>query len=106
MNRLRAASRIALVLTIVAARAPAQSAPSPLRMEPCTGADLGAGARCGTMEGWENREAPTGRRIPIHFVVVPATGGGDGKEAIAYFAGGPGQAATDFVGDAARALAG
>jgi len=58
------------------------------------------------MEVWENREARSGRRIPIHFLVVPATGGGDGKEAIVYFAGGPGQAATDFAPDVAATLAG
>jgi pimeloyl-ACP methyl ester carboxylesterase len=103
MNRLRAFSGMAILLALVATRGAAQSAS--LKMEACGRPDLGAGARCGTMEVWENREAGSGRRIPIRFVVIPATGGGDGKEAIVYFAGGPGQTSTDFAPEVARELA-
>jgi pimeloyl-ACP methyl ester carboxylesterase len=51
-------------------------------------------ARCGSVSVPENRSAPGGRAIRIHFVVLPAQGGTP-KEPIFGIAGGPGQSAID-----------
>jgi pimeloyl-ACP methyl ester carboxylesterase len=51
-----------------------------------------AEARCGTWEVFENREARTGRKIPLHVVVLPATGPDRLTDPLVYFAGGPGDA--------------
>ena len=51
-------------------------------------------ARCGTYEVWENRIASSGRRIPLHIVVLPARGRERQPDPVFYFYGGPGAAAT------------
>lgn len=51
-------------------------------------------ARCGTYEVWENRTARSGRRIPLHIVVLPARGSERQPDPVFYFDGGPGAAAT------------
>lgn len=76
---------------------PAQAVPG-LAVEPCTFPGVAGPARCGTLEVWENRAAKAGRRISLRFMVVPGTGPGPAREAIAYLAGGPGAAATQFAG--------
>jgi pimeloyl-ACP methyl ester carboxylesterase len=48
-------------------------------------------ALCGTYEVFENRAARTGRKIPLHLVVLPATGPGRLPDPFVYFAGGPGE---------------
>jgi pimeloyl-ACP methyl ester carboxylesterase len=50
-----------------------------------------AGARCGTVQVPENREAP-GRMLALKVVVFPARSATPAKEAITFFGGGPGQA--------------
>lgn len=52
------------------------------------------GARCGTYEVWENREAKSGRRIGLNVVVLPATGSPRQPDAVTFLAGGPGDSAT------------
>jgi pimeloyl-ACP methyl ester carboxylesterase len=64
----------------------------------CKVPGLNESARCGSLRVWENRETRKGRRIDIHFIVVPAPGSGGAKEALIFFSGGPGQAATDSAG--------
>ncbi|MES1240692.1 MAG: alpha/beta hydrolase [Acidobacteriota bacterium] len=49
-------------------------------------------ARCGTYEVFENRAARTGRKIPLHVVVLPAAGPERLPDPFVYFAGGPGEA--------------
>jgi len=68
-------------------------------------------ARCGVHEVWENREARSGRRIPIHVVVLsarePRSGTGSVRlEPVFYFDGGPGSSATGAAGWVARLLSG
>ncbi|HSU13815.1 alpha/beta hydrolase [Longimicrobium sp.] len=110
MNRARASSRLALAALALlvgrAATAVAQTADPSLNTEPCTIPELDGPARCGTLQVWENREARSGRRIPIRFVVIPATGAAAAKEAIVYFAGGPGETSTDEAAFTAQRLAG
>jgi pimeloyl-ACP methyl ester carboxylesterase len=50
--------------------------------------------RCGSIEVAENPDAPAGRRIAIHFAVVPALARNKAPDPVFVFAGGPGQSAT------------
>lgn len=61
-------------------------------------------ARCGTYEVWENRAAGSGRRIPLHVVVLPARGTQREPDPLFYFSGGPGSAATESAAAIARLL--
>ncbi len=63
------------------------------RLEPCEVKGLGP-ARCGKVEVLEDRAAPSGRKIPVNVVVVPATAGGALPDPIVFLAGGPGAPAT------------
>ncbi|MGE5047115.1 MAG: alpha/beta hydrolase, partial [Deltaproteobacteria bacterium] len=93
---------VAAALSLLAA---APAAAAALTAKPCSVPGVRGRARCGMLEVWENRETRKGRRIGIHFVVVPATRPGPVKEAVAFFSGGPGQAATDAAGPVAAQLA-
>ena len=64
----------------------------------CEPAAAESGARCGIVYVPEDHANPLGRRIPLHVVVLPATGAqGDEKRAQYDLEGGPGFAATDFL---------
>ncbi len=65
-----------------------------------------AEARCGTYEVFENRATRTGRKIPLHVVVLPATGPGRLPDPFVYFAGGPGEASIPWGFFWAQQLAG
>jgi len=54
--------------------------------------------RCGLIERPENPDAPAGRRIPIHFAVVPALAKNSAADPLFVFAGGPGQSAIRSAG--------
>jgi pimeloyl-ACP methyl ester carboxylesterase len=81
-----------------AAAARAARAASPARpwerLAPCRLEGIVEELRCGTHEVWEDREARRGRRIALNVVVLPALGPRPAADAIVYFAGGPGSAAT------------
>ena len=47
----------------------------------------------------EDRAAPRGRTIPLRIVVLPATSAERAADAVMFLAGGPGQAASEFVND-------
>jgi pimeloyl-ACP methyl ester carboxylesterase len=68
-------------------------------LEPCTVAGLGV--RCGTLTVPEDRSLAGGRTIDLRVVVVPASGDVREPDPVVYFAGGPGGAATDDIGDMA-----
>lgn len=85
--------------------AAAQAGDGALQVAPCTIPGMQGEARCGTFQVWENRETKSGRKIGIYFVVLPATGVAKATEAIAFFAGGPGQAATESAPGGAQELA-
>jgi hypothetical protein len=55
----------------------------------------GIDARCGTFAVPENRAKPNGRTIGLHVVVLPAFAKPARTDAVAYLAGGPGDAATE-----------
>ena len=57
------------------ARALVLSRVSTVSLHPCSLRSLfGVLTLCGTYDVWENRAAQAGRRIPLHLVVLPATG--------------------------------
>ena len=55
-------------------------------------------AQCGQIEVWEDREAKSGRRIPIQVAVVPARSRAREADPLFIFAGGPGQGAISLIG--------
>src|ERR1700752_451722 len=69
-----------------------------LSTEPCVGIP-NASARCYRLGGSENQTTRRGRTISLRIVVIPATGQQKAKDAVVYLAGGPGQAATELMGD-------
>jgi pimeloyl-ACP methyl ester carboxylesterase len=72
---------------------------------PCPQPDLPAIARCATVEVFEDRQAASGRRIPLAVVVLPATGSPRAADAVFFIAGGPGQAATRSAASVAEEYA-
>jgi pimeloyl-ACP methyl ester carboxylesterase len=62
------------------------------------------GARCGTVQVFENRDAREGRTIDLAYVVLPATGAAQ-PDPVFVLAGGPGQAATNLLVLASAMLA-
>ncbi len=59
------------------------------------GTQFTAKARCGTFEVAENPAEPAGRRITLKVAVAPATGKSTEDDPLFFFAGGPGQAASE-----------
>jgi pimeloyl-ACP methyl ester carboxylesterase len=59
----------------------------------------GVAARCGSFAAFEDRPAAKGRRITLRVVVLPAMVEPTQPDPIVYFASGPGDAATNHVGD-------
>ena len=76
------------------ARRPDTPKPS-LELKPCQPRGIKGDAKCGTLEVFENRATRKGRKIPINVLVLPATGATREPDALFYFAGGPGSAATE-----------
>lgn len=77
---------------------------SKVALHPCLLRSLfGVLTLCGTYDVWENRVARAGRQIPLHLVVLPATGSSADSDAIVPLDGGPGGGAAthaslaDFV---------
>ena len=64
---------------------------------PCEGISA-SGARCYRLAVPENRGAPA-RTISLHIVVLPATGPNRVPDPVFVLAGGPGQAASELIGD-------
>ncbi|HKP30541.1 MAG TPA: alpha/beta fold hydrolase, partial [Gemmatimonadales bacterium] len=64
---------------------------------PCPANGYGAGADCRVLMVAENPEAPGGRKIPIRYALLKATGPSPKPEAVLLFSGGPGAASTEMV---------
>ena len=64
----------------------------------CAPEAAAAGARCGVVYVPENHARPRGRKIGLKVLVLPATGNTDRSRAQYDLEGGPGFAATDFLG--------
>ena len=59
------------------------------------GTNLTANARCGSLEVAENPAEPAGKRITLNLAIAPATGKTTEPDPVFFFAGGPGQAASE-----------
>jgi pimeloyl-ACP methyl ester carboxylesterase len=59
------------------------------------GTNLTASARCGSFDVPENPAEPDGRKINLNIAVAPATGKTTEPDPVFFFAGGPGQAASE-----------
>ena len=59
------------------------------------GTNLTANARCGSLDVPENPEDPEGRKINLNIAIAPATGKTTEPDPVFFFAGGPGQAASE-----------
>jgi len=59
------------------------------------GTNLTANARCGSFDVAENPAEPDGRKITLNIAVAPATGKTTEPDPVFFFAGGPGQAASE-----------
>ena len=81
------------------------TAKSTLVLKPCQVPDIKGEAKCGTFEVFENRATRQGRKINLNVLVLPATGPQRFPDAVFYFAGGPGSAATEDARGVAPMLA-
>jgi pimeloyl-ACP methyl ester carboxylesterase len=70
----------------------------PITMTRCTLPDVPVPAKCGTMTVLENRAAGRGRTIHLRVAVIPAAEFHHEPDAVTYFDGGPGEAATNSAG--------
>jgi pimeloyl-ACP methyl ester carboxylesterase len=84
---------VVATVCLAALAASCQSRRPALVVEPCV-LD-GISARCGALVVPEHRGKPSGRKIEVHFVVLPAWSKPAEKDAVTYLAGGPGAAATE-----------
>jgi pimeloyl-ACP methyl ester carboxylesterase len=66
-------------------------------LETCKSDDGPADALCGTLEVFEDREAATGRKIPLKIIVLPALGNDPKSDPLFFLAGGPGGGAADMA---------
>jgi pimeloyl-ACP methyl ester carboxylesterase len=82
------------------------AAKSSVNLKPCQLQGVKGDAKCGTLEVFENRAARKGRTIKLNIVVLPVTGQKREPDALFYFAGGPGSAATEDAPGIAQFLAG
>lgn len=90
---MRRTSRLLLIAFFCALSATAAESTATLELSPCKKPGLPEDARCGTYDVFENRAARSGRKIPLNVVVIPANAPQRQPDAIAYFAGGPGDSA-------------
>lgn len=96
----------ALVLFVTSQMSSANQPKTPkFALTPCTVPEIKGEAKCGSFEVFENRETRTGRKIKLNILVLPATTKQREPDPLFYFAGGPGQAATEEAAGLAEALA-
>jgi len=69
-----------------------------IELVPCRLKGIEREVRCGAIERPENPDAADGRRIPIHFAVLPALARNRAGDPLFVFAGGPGQSALKAAG--------
>lgn len=88
-RRIGTAAFAALAVTVGAAAAPT---------EPCRLKGVDHEVQCGRISVAENPDEPAGRRIDVHYAVVPALARVRAFEPVFVFAGGPGQSARQAAG--------
>lgn len=97
---------LALIATLQAASTTHPAiAKATIELKPCKPQGIQGDAKCGTLEVFENRATQKGRKIKLNILVLPATGPQREPDALFYFAGGPGSAATEDARGIAQILA-
>ena len=91
-------SRFPQVLLLAAACGALSPSPSQAPRSACSDIRLSR-VRCATVAVPENRTTGHGRRIALRAAVLPARGSNRAPDPVFFLAGGPGQAATDFLRD-------
>jgi pimeloyl-ACP methyl ester carboxylesterase len=90
---------VAVALAFAATARAQDTEPTGIELETCElmvpGTPLSTVGQCGWLEVAENPDQPDGRRIRIHVARVPARGRITEPDPLVFFAGGPGQAATE-----------
>ncbi len=97
-HNLRSAAITCVFAALAALPAMRASAAASLPTAPCKLEDIAEPARCGELEVLENPNQPKGRRLKVHFAVLPATSGKALPDPIVAVLGGPGE---DAIGAAA-----
>jgi len=87
------------------AAAPAMAADLPAGLEPCRLQGVEHEAWCGRVSRPLDPAQPGGRRIDVHFAVLPAVARNKKPDPVFFFAGGPGQSAIAIAPQVARLLA-
>ena len=88
--------------TAVTQTQPANAPRQKLSLEPCRLPGWNEDVRCGQYEVYENRQANTGRKIPLRVVVAPSLSERAAPDPVFYFAGGPGGGAVDTISRAGK----
>lgn len=115
--------RVLLLTTVLASSTPWAAAPPPpavaqtaqmmvkdppdtLVLSPCVLPGLAQPARCGVLQVPEAPDQPTGRQLPIHVAVIPATGQHPRPDPIVLLSGGPGEESISAAQEYADLFAG
>lgn len=77
-----------------------------LELRACRVANVESEVKCATLEVYENRETMQGRTIAINIVQLPASARIKESDPVFFFAGGPGQAATELARESLAILGG
>lgn len=90
---------LCLLATSLSANALALPDSNQIEFNNCTlslpGSNYTAEARCGSYDVPENPQQPDGKQISLNIAMAPATGRKTEPDPVFFFAGGPGQAATE-----------
>lgn len=87
-------SAAALLALLLPAALHAAAPPWQGKLAPCTLPEVPGKAYCGTYEVFENREARSGRKIPLKIVLLPAKGPDRAPDPVFFLEGGPGAGST------------
>jgi pimeloyl-ACP methyl ester carboxylesterase len=104
MRTILFAAAVGAFLAAAPAARPREGRPSArVTLAPCRLPGVDEVLRCGVLHVPENRATGRGRTLPLRIVVLPARRPNPALGPIFYLAGGPGETATDGVGNYARA---
>jgi pimeloyl-ACP methyl ester carboxylesterase len=95
-------SALTLLLLSPAAHATPAKRPWQGKLKPCALPEVAGKAYCGTYGVFENREARSGRKIPLKIVLLPAKGRNRAPDPVFFLEGGPGAGATNDAAELAR----
>lgn len=93
---------LAAAALLALAGLPAAAAPG---LVPCRLDGIEHEARCGQLERPLDPAQPAGRRITVHYAVLPALARNKQPDPVFFFAGGPGQSAIELAGPISGMLA-